>query len=304
MDEVIATFPNLGDISFKEIGSLHATKSKLLCCHFHSQGKLLAAAGHDTKVLIWDLDNYEVNCGEGHAHVITDVRFKPNSTVFATSSFDKTVMIWDATKPSNPFQNLVGHGEHVMSIDFHPTKEGLLSSCDYNDEIRLWDVNTGDCKLSFKGGSGQVRFQPELGNFLASSTGNIINIFDVETNNIQKKLQGHTKKIRSICWEMNGNFLASVSEDSARIWSISEGKCIHELYSGRNNFQSCTFRPGYSQVLVIGSDELLQLWNPIFQSNITTPYSAHSGIISSLANSPLKGIIASVSHDQWIKIWQ
>lgn len=53
---------------------------------------------------------------------------------------------------NNPFQNLVGHDGHVMSIDFHPTKLSLLSSCDSNGEIRLWDVKSGDCKLNFKVG--------------------------------------------------------------------------------------------------------------------------------------------------------
>lgn len=34
---------------------------------------------------------------EEHAHIITDVRFRPNSTQLATSSFDKTIKIWDAS---------------------------------------------------------------------------------------------------------------------------------------------------------------------------------------------------------------
>ncbi|CAN4078916.1 unnamed protein product [Withania somnifera] len=289
--------------SFREISNLH-TNSKLLCCHFNSEGELLVTAGHDRKVLIWDWGNNNVYSGEGHAHHITDIRFRPNSTVFATSSFDRTVKIWDAAMPSKPFQNLVGHVEHVMSIDFHPTKVGLLSSCDSNDDIILWDVSSSDSKLIFKGGSRQVKFQPRVGDFLASSTGNIINIFDVETNNIQRKLRGHIKDIRSICWDMSGNYLASVSEDSARIWSVSEGKCLHELCSSGNKFQSCTFHPRHAQVLVIGSLEFLELWNPIFRSSITQSYSAHAGIISALADSPWKGTIASVSHDQWIKIWR
>ncbi|KAJ8545508.1 hypothetical protein K7X08_018091 [Anisodus acutangulus] len=139
-----------GVISFKEVCHLHATKNKLLCCHFNSQGELLATAGHDRKVYIWELENNNVNSGEGHTHHITDVRFRPNSMVFATSSLDRTVKIWDAAKPSHHIQNLAGHAEQVMSIDFHPTKVGLLSSCDSNDEIRLWDVNSGDCKLMLK----------------------------------------------------------------------------------------------------------------------------------------------------------
>ncbi|XP_059277176.1 transcriptional corepressor LEUNIG_HOMOLOG-like isoform X2 [Lycium ferocissimum] len=114
-------------ISFKEIRDLH-TESKLLCCHFNSQGELLATAGHDRK------------------HV-TDVHFRPNSMVFATSSFDRTVKIWNAAKPRNPFLNLVGHDEHIMSIDFYPSTAGLLSSCASNGDIRLWDVSRGDYEL-------------------------------------------------------------------------------------------------------------------------------------------------------------
>ncbi|KAK6797488.1 hypothetical protein RDI58_005190 [Solanum bulbocastanum] len=242
--------------SLKAISNLHTKTSKLLCCHFNSEGELLAAAGHDKKVLIWKLGTNNVYSGEGHAHHVTDIRFRPHSTVFATSSFDRTVKIWDAAKPSNPFQNLVGHVEHVMSTDFHPTKLGLLSSCDTSNDIRLWDVSRGECKLIFKGGSRHVRFQPQLGDFLASSSGNVINLFDVETSSIQKKLQGHVKDVRSICWHMSGKYLASVSEDSARIWSVSDGKCLYELCSGGNKFQSCTFHPGYVQVLVIGSFEV------------------------------------------------
>ncbi|MCD7447507.1 hypothetical protein HAX54_031002 [Datura stramonium] len=289
---------------FEEIHKFHETKSKLLCCHFNSEGNLLAAAGQDGMVLICDVSNNNVNSGEVHAHCVTDVRFRPNSTVFATSSFDKTMKIWEASKSNYLFRDLVEHVEQVTSIDFHPTEVDLISFCDTNDEIRLWDINMGDCKLILKGGSKQVRFQPQFGKFLASSTTNIINIFDVETNTIYKKLQGHVKDVCSFCWDMSGNYLASVSEDNARIWSVSEGKCIFELFSNGNTFQSCTFRPGYSQVLMIGSDKLLEHWNPIYQSNKTWAYSGHTGLISSLADSPSEGIVASASDDQVIKIWR
>ena len=40
-----------------------------------------------------------------HTMIITDVRFRPNSTQLATSSFDTTVQLWDAAKvnSSPPF---------------------------------------------------------------------------------------------------------------------------------------------------------------------------------------------------------
>lgn len=46
-----------------------------------------------------------------------------------------------------------------MSTDFHPTKLGLLSSCDTSNDIRLWDVSRGECDLIFKvGGSSSFLF--------------------------------------------------------------------------------------------------------------------------------------------------
>jgi WD40 repeat protein len=37
---------------------------------------------------------------EEHTHIITDVRFRPNSTQLATSSFDTSVRLWDAAEVS------------------------------------------------------------------------------------------------------------------------------------------------------------------------------------------------------------
>ncbi len=37
--------------SFNEVGCLRASTSKVVCCHFSSDGKLLASAGHDKKVI-------------------------------------------------------------------------------------------------------------------------------------------------------------------------------------------------------------------------------------------------------------
>lgn len=54
--------------------------------------------------------------------------------------------------------------------------------------------------------------------------------------------------------------MASVSEGSARVWSIVYGgRCVQELKSNGNKFESCIFHPGYSNVLVIGSNQVTKL---------------------------------------------
>ena len=68
-------------------------------------------------------------------------------------------------------------------------------------------------------------------------------------------IQGHTKPVHSVCWDPSGDFLASVSEDSVRVWTLgsgSEGDCVHELSCSGNKFHSCVFHPTYPSLLVVG----------------------------------------------------
>ncbi|KAK7302808.1 hypothetical protein RJT34_13704 [Clitoria ternatea] len=291
--------------SFEEVGCLHSSKSKVLSSHFSSDGKILTSVGHEKKAFVWNMETFDcVTTSEAHSFIVTDIRFRPGSTIFATSSFDRSVKLWDATRPAKSLSKLTGHEEPVMSLDFHPRKMDLLCSCDSNDVIRLWDVNQCSCMHITKGGSRQVRFQPHFGKFLATATGNNVKIFDFETDSILYHLEGHVNEVLSICWDKSGNFIASISEDSARVWSVaSDGKCISELNSTGNKFQSCVFHPGYLNLLVIGGYQSLELWSPA-EGSKTLAIPAHKGLIAGLADSPEDELIASASHDHSVKLWK
>uniref|UniRef100_A0A3N7ERP4 Uncharacterized protein n=1 Tax=Populus trichocarpa TaxID=3694 RepID=A0A3N7ERP4_POPTR len=290
--------------TFEEIGCLSSSKSKVLCCHFSSDGKMLASSGHEKKVSIWNMEDFQAsNSSEEHSHLVTDVRFRPSSSILATASFDKTVRIWDAAKPSISLFKLLGHAEQVMSLDFHPRKVDLLCSCDGNDEIRLWNVNKRTCMRVSKGATRQVRFQPTIGKLMATSTGNSINVIDVEVGNLVWNLKGHSKEVLSICWDTSGKYIASVSEDSARVWSLVGGNCLGKLHSNGNKFQSCAFHPGYSMLLIIGGYQVLEFWSPT-DGGKTWSIPAHGGLIAALADSVENEMIASASHDHCVKLWK
>ncbi|CAN6486218.1 unnamed protein product [Victoria cruziana] len=291
--------------TFLEVGCLRSSTSKVVCCHFSSDGKSLASAGHEKKVVLWNMDTLKTeSTGEEHGHLITDVRFRPGSSHLATSSFDRTVRLWNANDPSHCLHVYTGHGSPVMSLDFHPKKTDILCSCDGNGEIRLWSSNQLACtRVSKQGATAQVRFQPRVGQFLAAATENLVSIFDFESERKIHALQGHTKEVHSVCWDADGDYLASVSEDSVRVWSLAcGGECIHELSSNGNKFHSCVFHPAYPTLLVIGGYQSLELWNMIYNKTMTV--AAHEGLIAALAESPATGMVASASHDRCVKIWK
>ncbi|KAI4379764.1 hypothetical protein MLD38_006018 [Melastoma candidum] len=293
-------------ISFEEINSVRASSNKVICCHFSSDGKLLATGGHDKKAVLWYADTLKLKATlDEHTYMITDVRFSPSMSRLATSSFDKTVRVWDADNPDYSLRDFMGHSASVISLDFHPIKDDLICSCDSDGEIRYWSVTKGSFTSVFNGGTVQTRFQPQHGRYLASAGEDVISIIDVDSQTCIQTLQGHTKRIQSICWDSTGDFLASVSEDYVKVWSLgagAEGECVHELSCSGNKFQSCVFHPTYPSLLVIGCYQSLELWD--VRENKRMSVAAHDGLIAALAASNVTGLVASASHDQTVKLWK
>nr|XP_007154930.1 hypothetical protein PHAVU_003G159500g [Phaseolus vulgaris]ESW26924.1 hypothetical protein PHAVU_003G159500g [Phaseolus vulgaris] len=289
---------------FKEIKHIMAGSHKVECCHFSSDGKLLATGGHDNKVSLWCTELFnQTSTLEEHSEWITDVRFCPSMLRVATSSADKTVRVWDIDNPSYSIRTFTGHATTVTSLDFHPSKDDLICSCD-SSEIRYWSIKNGSCTGVFKGGATQMRFQPCLGKLLAAAVDNFVSIFDVETLGCRLKLQGHNNVVRSVCWDSSGKCLASLSDDLVRIWTVgsgSKGECIHEFAASGNKFNTCVFHSVYP-LLVIGCNKTIELWD--FGQNKTLTLHAHEKAVSSLAVSNVTGFLASTSHDKHFKIWK
>lgn len=290
--------------TFREISSARASTNKVVCCHFSSDGKLLATGGHDKKVVLWHAETLKQKAVlEEHSHLITDVRFGPSIPRIATSSFDKTVRVWDVENQDDTVHTFTGHSASVMSVDFHPNKDDLICSCDGNGEIRLWSISNGRAVRNFKGGSSQLRFQPRLGGFLAAASENVVSILDVETQACVRIFEGHTEHVDSLCWSPSGDYVVSTSEDTVKVWSVNTGNenCVQELNSTGSKFHACAFHPKYPSLLIVGCYQSLELWDMVENRSMTV--AAHDGLISALASSST-GLVASVSHDKHVKLWK
>uniref|UniRef100_A0A2P2IP79 Transcriptional corepressor LEUNIG_HOMOLOG-like isoform X2 n=1 Tax=Rhizophora mucronata TaxID=61149 RepID=A0A2P2IP79_RHIMU len=255
------------------------------------------------QVVLWNIDTLQTeSTSEEHKQVITDLRFRPNSSQLVTTSIDKSVRLWDASSPSYSLQAYTGHSSPVMSIDFHPKKTDLFCFSDQCNEISYWNASSFSCSRVSKGGTAQVRFQPRIGQLMAAASDKIVTIFDVETDTQTLVFQGHSEMVNYICWDTIGDYLATVSQNLVKIWSLHSRECIHELGSNGNQFHSCVFHPSYSTLLVIGGISSLELWNMAENKSMTIP--AHKSIISALAQSPVTGMVASASHDSSVKLWK
>ncbi|KAD4584414.1 hypothetical protein E3N88_22015 [Mikania micrantha] len=93
----------------------------------------------------------------------------------------------------------------------------------------------------------QLRFNSNH-DLLAVATGKKIYVLLIELENEmvsvtkEANLEGHAEVVKSICWDIRGRYLASVSRDGARVWASTNDvwKSEYELESGGYPFQICT----------------------------------------------------------------
>ncbi|CAL4920334.1 unnamed protein product [Urochloa decumbens] len=161
-------------IIIEEVLSLNASSKKIFCCNFSSDGALLAGAGDENKVFIWNLrNNLEQRSWEAHSSFITDISFRPNETMLATASSDKTVRLWDASQQGD-------YCVETQSFTGHNTQTG----------------------------KAKVRFHP-LGKILGSAIGHTVNITDVETDERIKCLHDNCVKV----WSTDGQPVRELSQN-------------------------------------------------------------------------------------------
>jgi WD40 repeat protein len=116
-------------------------------------GKMLASAGHDGIVTVWDLTSQMPSLianAIGHSDRVWSVSVTPpapgSPAILASGGADTTVRLWDAITGNPTRRPLTGHSDQVSVVRFVATNDGtrVLISGSHDGTIRLWDPLSGE----------------------------------------------------------------------------------------------------------------------------------------------------------------
>ena len=196
----------------------------------------------------------------------------------------------------------------TLSISFSPDGKMLASSGDeWNNNIRLWDVSTGELhktltkRTAFEDFEGSdvnsVVFSPD-GNLLASGSVNgTIRLWNVHTGVFIKYLEGHTKSVNSGVFSPDGNRFMSAGVDGVCLWDVNTGEYIEDIPIPA---VSAVFSPD-GKTCAIGSETGISLRNAhTFQ--FLESLTKNIGSIGSVTFSPDANTIVSCGGNN-IHLW-
>jgi pSer/pThr/pTyr-binding forkhead associated (FHA) protein len=253
-------------IKIKELATLEIDTKEIQCLSFNPQNQILAIAGKDKNIQLWDWQNKKeiVTFDKAHKMAINTLRFSSDSKKLVSSGSDKTIKVWDVEKQSE-ICSLSGHKMAINSV--------ILS----NDGSKL--VSSGSDKT--------------------------IIVWDVEKQSEICSLLGHKMAINSLCLSADNKYLISGGGDKViKIWNLEtneEEKTI--TTDSKSGIQSLSFSPDGNLILCIFQDNIISVFdrhNDLELFRLNAPEKA--GEITTVNHEG--NLFASLLKEGGILIWQ
>ncbi|MGA1048972.1 MAG: hypothetical protein ACO3UU_13275, partial [Minisyncoccia bacterium] len=121
---------------------------------FHPTAHLMATAGGDNVVKLWDTDSHQCLATlEGHTALVSCVAFHPTAPVLISGSADNTLKVWDTTTHQClsttplPVNRSVFKG--VSCIAILPIMSFIVTGENWMEPPKLWKLSDDNTKLDF-----------------------------------------------------------------------------------------------------------------------------------------------------------
>lgn len=296
--------------------TLLKSKQALEATAFSPDGTLLAAAGKDSLIHIWDVRSHRPvgepwqahTAGSNRTAAVNGIAFSPDGATLASVGDDGTLILWDVRSGKPIVEPLrVSSLGGVYSVAFSPDGK-VIATGSIEKVVVLWDAVQHTMIRKLEGHDFAVNalaFDP-TGTQLAAASGSSVLLWNLATGQpMQPPLKGHTNLVWSLAFSPRGDQLASGSGDyTIRLWSVASGEPDGEPLIAHKNWVKTLTYSSDGRVLISGSnDQTIRFWDLQWHAQIGAPLEGHSLWVNSIALDRGGNLLASAGGDGALILW-
>lgn len=291
----------------RETATLVGHDGPVLAVRFNSQGTYCLSCGRDRTIKLWNpYKQTLIKTYAGHGHDVRDATVSSDNSQFASCGGDRQAYLWDVSKAAI-IRKFRGHDAAINAIVYSGSNE-ILVTAGYDQTVSVWDcrsrsIDAVQSMRTFRDSVASVRMTSSC-NIIAGSIDGSVQRFDVRKGQVFKD-DIHIP-VSSICVTSDGRSIAASCLDSSIKLLDSAGGDQLGRYEGGHTASSYKIECGFTveeSCIVSASEDGRVCYYDVIDGRPVEQFTAHKGVVCSLAMHPGGTSLLTASTDGCIKLW-
>ncbi len=260
--------------SFRLTRVLRGHAGAIYALDYWTDSTLLASAGWDGKVKVWDLkgDDRSLTFDAGAKQFAVAFAPEPTPKYLAAAGEDGVVRIWnlgtrELAKSRLDHQSPDPARAAVRSLSYAPSGSGEFVSAGFDGKIRFYRTSgTIDTRDAYVRKALRVAYSPDGTRVVTAGSDaelGAAKVWDVK-NGTSRLLTGHRDYVVSASWSADSKRIVTGGggrDKSVNLWDADSGRLLASFAGHQEDIEAVAFFPGGTRLISASEDKTIKVWD-------------------------------------------